>query len=140
MASCVLVQILLRYIFSAAAPWAEEIAVYSMIGAVYFGASLTVRDRAHIRISLFYNALPDKLRLVTVIFADLLWLLFLGLVLFQSVTLVKFLFQTVYVSPGLGIEQRWPQSIVPLCFALMVFRLLQVYWRWIKDGAKGLPL
>lgn len=139
MACCVMLQIVLRYAFSAAAPWAEEIAVYSMIGAIYFGACLAVRDRAHIRISLLTNALPFKLRLASVIFADLLWVLFLGLAFWQSAVLVNFLFHTVYVSPGLGIEQRWPQSIVPLCFLLMIIRIAQVYWRWFKDGAKGLP-
>lgn len=139
MASCVMLQIVLRYVFSAAAPWAEELAVYSMIGAVYFGACLAVRDRAHIRISLFTNVLPPKLRLASAILADLLWLLFLGLAFWQSTILVKFLFETVYVSPGLGIEQRWPQSVVPLCFLLMMARMVQVYWRWFKGGAKGLP-
>lgn len=134
-----MLQIVLRYVFSAAAPWAEELAVYSMIGAVYFGACLAVRDRAHIRISLFTNVLPPKLRLASAILADLLWLLFLGLAFWQSTILVKFLFETVYVSPGLGIEQRWPQSVVPLCFLLMMARMVQVYWRWFKGGAKGLP-
>lgn len=134
-----MLQIVLRYVFSAAAPWAEELAVYSMIGAVYFGACLAVRDRAHIRISLFTNVLPPKLRLASAILADLLWLFFLGLAFWQSAILVKFLFETVYVSPGLGIEQRWPQSVVPMCFLLMMARLVQVYWRWFKGGAKGLP-
>lgn len=140
MASCVMVQILLRYAFSAAAPWAEEVAVYSMIGSVYLGACLAVRDRAHIRVAFIYNMLPDKLRLWTVVFADILWLLFLCLVFSQSFILVKFLFNTVHISPGLGIEQKWPQSVIPLSILLMIFRVLQVYWRWIKDGAKGLPI
>ena len=135
-----MVQIVLRYAFSAAAPWAEEVAVYSMIGAVYFGACLAVRDRAHIRVAFIYNMLPEKLRLFTVLLADALWLLFLCLVFSQSFILVKFLFHTVYVSPGLGIEQKWPQSIVPFSILLMIFRVLQVYWRWIKGGAKGLPI
>lgn len=140
MACCVMVQILLRYFFSAAAPWAEEVAVYSMIGSIYFGACLAVRERAHIRVAFIYNMLPSKLRLFTVVFADVLWLLFLCLIFSQSFILVKFLFNTVHVSPGLGIEQKWPQSVVPLSILLMIFRFLQVYWRWIKDGAKGLPI
>ena len=139
MACCVMLQVVLRYVFSAAAPWAEEIAVYGMIGAVYAGACLATRERAHIRVSIFYNLLPPKLRLATVVFADFLWLVFLGVVFSQSVVLVKLLFNTVHVSPGLGIEQRWPQSVVPFCVLLMMARMAQVYWRWFRDGARGLP-
>lgn len=140
MACCVMLQVVLRYFFSAAAPWAEEVAVYSMIGAVYMGACLATRERAHIRVSLFYNLLPPKLRLATVIFADLLWLVFLGVVFSQSVALVKLLFNTVHVSPGLGIEQRWPQLMAPFGFLLMMARIGQVYWRWLKGGARGMPI
>lgn len=139
MAGCVMLQVALRYFFSAAAPWAEEIAVYAMIGAVYFGACLATRERAHIRVSLLYKLLPPKLRLATVVFADLLWLVFLGAVFSQSVKLVALLFATVHVSPGLGIQQRWPQSVVPFCLLLMMARLAQVYWRWFKGGMRGLP-
>ena len=139
MACCVMLQVVLRYFFSAAAPWAEEIAVYSMIGAVYMGACLATRERAHIRVSLVYNLLPPKIRLATVVFADLMWVVFLCAVFSQSVVLVKLLFNTVHVSPGLGIEQRWPQSVVPFSILLMIARIAQVYWRWIKSGARGLP-
>lgn len=140
MAGCVMLQVVLRYAFSAAAPWAEEIAVYSMIGAIYFGASLAVRERAHIRVAFIYDLMPPRVRLATIVLADTLWLLFLFLVLSQSVIFVKLLFETVHVSPGLGIEQRWPQSIVPASIVLMAARILQVYWRWYRDGAKGAPL
>lgn len=135
-----MLQIVLRYVFSAAAPWAEEIAVYSMIGAVYFGACLATRERAHIRITVLHELIPARFRLAVLIVADLTWLAFLGVVFSQSVVLVKLLFETVYISPGLGIEQRWPQSIVPFCILFMMARLIQVYWRWFKDGARGLPL
>lgn len=140
MAGCVMLQVILRYFFSAAAPWAEEIAVYSMIGAVYLGACLATRERAHIRVSLFYNLLPPRGRLVAILVSDLIWLIFLGVVLSQSIVLVSFLFNTVHISPALGIEQRWPQSIVPFGIGLMMLRVVQVYWRWIRDGARGLPL
>lgn len=139
-AACVMLQVVLRYAFSAAAPWAEEVAVYAMIGSIYFGACLAARERAHIRVAFVYDLLPPRLRLATVVLADILWVLFLFLVLSQSVVFVKLLFETVHVSPGLGIEQRWPQSVVPLCFALMIVRVLQVYWRWVRGGAEGLPV
>ena len=140
MACCVMLQIVLRFVFSAAAPWAEEVAVYSMIGAVYFGACLATRTRAHIRITLLHGILPQKLRLAAFLLADLAWILFLGVMFSQSTILIKLLFQTAHVSPGLGIEQRWPQLLVPVCLLLMMARIAQTYWRWFKNGAHGLPI
>lgn len=136
MASCVMVQVLLRYLFAAAAPWAEEVAVYAMVGAVYMGACLAIRDRAHIRIMLLHNLLPPKARLVLLAIADFLLLIFLGVWLTQSTELVATFFRFAEISPGLGIDQKWPQATVPFCVALMMARLVQVYWRQFKGIAQ----
>lgn len=139
MAVCVMTQVVLRFLFAAAAPWAEELAVYSMVTGVYFGASLAIKDRAHIRIMILVDKLPDRLRLATVALADLLWLGFMVLLVIQSVSYVSLLFGTDYVSPAMQIQQRWPNSIVPAATVLMIFRLLQVYYLWACDRDRGAP-
>ncbi len=139
-ASCVMLQVILRFGFAAAAPWAEEMAVYGMIFAVYLGASMAVRERAHIRVTLVVQVLPRPLQVAAVVLADILWFAFVVFLAWQSVLYSKLLFEVTYISPGLGIEQRWIQIVVPLALALMLFRILQVYWRWRRDGWKGLPL
>ena len=141
MASCILLQVILRFFFSQASAWAEELAIYSMVTAVYFGACLGVKERAHIRIVAFVNCLPRRLQITSVIFADLLWLSFLLFLLVQSVSYFRLLCETTFISPGLEIEMRWPQSVIPICLVLMCFRMAQVYLRWIRnDKMKGLPL
>ena len=72
-AGSVFLQVVLRYVFSTAAVWAEETAVYGMIYAVYFGAALAIRERAHIRITILIYALPRTLQILCVVVADLLW-------------------------------------------------------------------
>ena len=140
MATCILTQIILRYVFSAASAWAEEVAVYGMVGAVYMGASMAIRDRAHIRIVLAINWLPRKLATMAVVLADLLWFGFMILLFYQSTIFMRLLHDTTYISPGLGLEQFWPSLIVPFALVLMMVRLIQVYYRWITKKQKGVVL
>lgn len=139
-AGSVLLQVILRYFFSSAAVWAEETAVYGMIFAVYLGATMAVRERAHIRITLLVSRLPRVLQVGAVVLADALWAGFVIFMIVQTTIYTQLLFNVTYMTPGLGIEQRWVQMIIPMAFSLMLFRILQVYWRWGRDGWKDLPL
>ncbi|GFE64665.1 TRAP transporter small permease [Litoreibacter roseus] len=136
----VLMQVVLRFFFHSAAVWAEETAVYGMIFAVYLGATMAVRDRAHIRITLLVNRLPRALQVGCIVLADLLWVGFVIFMIFQTTTYTQLLFNVTYQTPGLGIEQRWIQMFIPILFGLMLFRIFQVYWRWRSDGFRDLPL
>lgn len=136
----VLMQVVMRFIFHSAAAWAEETAVYGMIFAVYLGATMAVRDRAHIRITLLLGRLPRRLQVLSIVMADALWVAFVVFMVVQTSTYTQLLFNVTYQTPGLGIEQRWVQMFIPMLFCLMLFRILQVYWRWKNDHFRGLPL
>jgi TRAP-type C4-dicarboxylate transport system permease small subunit len=136
----VLMQVVLRFVFHSAAAWAEETAVYGMIFAVYLGATMATRERAHIRITLLVSRLPRALQVACVVAADAMWLSFVIFMIVQTTTYTQLLFNVTYQTPGLGIEQRWVQMFIPMLFCLMLFRILQVYWRWRADNFRGLPL
>jgi len=136
----VITQVVLRFGFSSAAVWAEETAVYGLIFATYLGASLGIKRREHVRITFIVLSFPKKLKIVSIILADILWLGFLALMIVQTIVYTKLLFDVSYVLPGLKIELRWLQMFMPLTFCLMVYRVFEVYWEWKKTGWKGLPL
>jgi|TARA_B110000003_G_C16643174_1_gene530971 TRAP-type C4-dicarboxylate transport system permease small subunit len=136
----VLMQVVLRFFFHTAAAWAEETAIYGMIFAVYLGATMAVRDRAHIRITLLVSRLPFKMQVCSIVLADIMWMGFVIFMIVQTSTYTQLLFNVTYQTPGLGIEQRWVQMFIPILFGLMLFRILQVYWRWRARAFKGLPL
>ncbi len=136
----VLMQVVMRFVFHSAAVWAEETAVYGMIFAVYLGATMATRDRAHIRITLLFARLPRPLQVACILTADALWFGFVVFMIVQTTTYTQLLFNVTYQTPGLGIEQRWVQMFIPMLFALMLFRICQVYWRWRADDFRGLPL
>jgi C4-dicarboxylate transporter DctQ subunit len=43
------------------------------------------------------------------------------------------------VSPSLGINQKWPYSIIMVGFGLMICRMLQDYYRWLSQGQIDYP-
>ena len=63
---------------------------------------------------------------------------FIVFLLIQSIEFMKLLFTTHYILPGLGIENRWPQLIIPIALVLMIIRMVQVYVRWITKKDKEL--
>ena len=80
------------------------------------------------------------MQVTSIVLADIFWLSFIGLMVFQTIVYTQLLFDVSYVLPGLNIELKWLQMFIPMIFALMLFRILQVYWIWKKTGWKGLPL
>lgn len=132
-------QVVARYIFSTALHWTEEVAAMSMVWAVYMGASLCVRERFHIRIMFAVAALPLRFGRIVVYIADIFWVFFSLFMIRVSWDFLTVAWKFTSLSPSLGIDQAYPQSILPIGYALMLFRLIQSYVIWYRDGAEGLP-
>ncbi len=56
----VFMQVVLRYVFDAGIPWAEELARYLMVWAGFLGGSLATRDGRHISIDIIPRLLPEE--------------------------------------------------------------------------------
>ena len=135
----VFAQVLARYVFEVALHWTEEVASMSMVWAVYMGASLCVRERFHIRILVVVESLPVRLGRITIFGADILWAFFSLFMVKVSWDYLGVLWRFPTVSPSLGINQFYPQSILVIGYGLMLIRLVQTYVNWYRDGGDGLP-
>lgn len=134
MATLTFSQVITRYFFSKSFSWTDEIAVYCMVWFVYISASWAVRERAHIRVMNLLWVLPDRLSRWMLYLSDAIWLAFAAFLTWQGLVLNASLWKQKYSSPALGIDQKWPYAIIALGFAMMIFRLLQLYWRHIRYG------
>ena len=138
-AASVFSQVIARYIFEVALHWTEEVAAMSMVWAVYMGASLCVRERFHIRILVAVKALPMMMSRGVIFLADILWALFCLFMLRITWDYLGVMWKFPTISPSLGINQFYPQTILFFGYSLMVIRLIETYWHWYHDGANGLP-
>lgn len=117
----------------------EELAVYGMAWAMYMGAAMCVRERGHIRILMAVKALPGHMVTFFVIVRDILWMAFNVFMVWQGYKYIELLWEYDYISPVLHINQKWPQIIVDLGYALMAVRMIQCYYDWHKIDYKGYP-
>jgi len=132
-------QVVARYIFSTALHWTEEVAAMSMVWAVYMGASLCVRERFHIRIMVAVAALPARFGRFVIYMADICWAFFSLFMMKVSYDFLAVAWKFPSLSPSLGINQFYPQTILLIGYGLMLIRLIQTYVDWYRDGAEGLP-
>ena len=136
--SAVFAQVLARYIFEVALHWTEETAAIAMVWAVYMGASLCVRERFHIRIMVAVQALPVKFGRIFVLHGrHPLGGFFCIFMLRVSWDYLYVFWRFPEVSPSLGINQFYPQTILVFGYGLMLIRLIQTYVTWMAGRGRG---
>lgn len=138
-ACCVMAQVISRFVFNLGLIWTEELAGFAMPWAIYMGAALGVRERYHIRIFIGLQQLPRALQFGLTYLGDFLWLCFNLFMIFYGMEYLQLLWERPTISPTLSISRFWPETIVVIAYALMLLRLLQIYWKWMKTDRQELP-
>jgi C4-dicarboxylate transporter DctQ subunit len=118
------VNIVLRYFFFAAFPWAEEAMLYLMIFGVYTGAISVAWQQAHIRIDAFVNLAPARWRQVLAVLSTIVLAAILVPVVLASARVVSLLYDFDQRSDALHLPMWIPQSIVPAALLLIVLMSL----------------
>lgn len=127
------VQIILREIFSYTLSWGEELARFSFVWFVFFGAVVAARLSAHNRVTFQFKMFSKKTQNYIEGFADLIWLIFNGVMIWKSIFLIKSMMKFTYISPTLGWSMAYVYLIFPIAFTLMSIRIIQVnYLKLIK--------
>lgn len=137
----VTIEIITRSLFGISNLYSEELSRILLIASVYFGVALVTRDDEHIRFDLLDGFLPDRLRGVTALIADVLVLAFCCVAVVMG---LSFAYQTATI--GLTFTHStlpfpvWvAQATVPLAFivtALHVFGRLLLRISSIKKNKR----
>lgn len=108
-----------RYVLHNPLPWPNELGMFLLLWLAFLGASLANKDDGHYKISILYNALPEKVQRVTNILNDLLKLTFLIIFIYISIRVFPrqaIRRMTVY----LGINKAWHTFSLTVGFSFMV--------------------
>jgi TRAP-type C4-dicarboxylate transport system permease small subunit len=120
--------IVLRYFFFAALPWAEEAMMFLMILGVYAGAVSVAWHQAHIRIDAFLNMAPLGYRRALDIASTVVMAAILIPVLLASHRVVSMLFDFDQRSDALHLPIWMPQAVIPGAMLLIVvMSLLRIF-------------
>lgn len=134
------VQVVLRYVFNHGFVWALEANTYMFGWLIMIGVSYGIRVHSHIGVDFAVKALPQRWQRAAGLVAVVFCLLYAALMLDGAYGYLYKLWRLGVLAEDIPIE-RWLLSIIlPLGFALLIFRLLQQGWDIIRGRASGLLL
>lgn len=118
-------QVIARFILHDSLSWSEEIARYLLVWTTFIGASLGVKQGAHIGVEAFTLLLPKKARKVVNYIAVVLCVIFCVAVLIESSTILQKQIATNQISPAVQMPMWIPYLALPVGTVLMTFRFIQ---------------
>lgn len=134
------IQVVLRYVFNSGFTWALELTTLFFAVMIFIGISYGVRVGAHIGIDALVKKLPKGPRRATSIVAVLLCLLYAGIILVGSYEYVSKMMAVGIEMQDLPIPVWLARSILPLGYALLAMRLLQVLWALVTGRSDSMHL
>lgn len=141
MTALIFINVALRFFTGITITWAEDLALFLMIGMSFFASAYGTRLNCHISMSALYDALSGRPRKLFYIF---------GLVLTTGLSALLFVLslqvtQTIHELRGevasMGFPKYVPYLIVSVALLLMAVHFLQRTIRFFKTGKtdEGLP-
>ena len=126
-------QIISRQLFGYSFAWSEELSVYLFVWFVFFGASYAAKLAAHNRVTFQYKLMPAKLARTLEVLSDIIWVGFNCFFVYLSYDFIFNKMNLFWKSQTLGIPMKYIYMVLPLAFALMTIRVIQVnYYKLVK--------
>jgi C4-dicarboxylate transporter DctQ subunit len=134
------VQVVLRYVFDTGFTWALELTGLFFAVMIFVGISYGIRVGAHIGVDAIVRLLSRGPRRIISIGVVLACLVYAGLVIFGSLEYVSKMKVVGVELEDLAIPVWMARSILPIGYALLTFRLLQVLWQLVTGKSESLHL
>ena len=126
-------QIVSRQFFDYSFSWTEELSVYMFVWFVFFGASYAAKLAAHNRVTFHYKMMPNWMSTTLEALSDLIWVGFNCYFVYLAYDFVFNRMNLFWKSQTLGVPMKYIYLILPIAFALMTVRIIQVnYYKFVK--------
>jgi C4-dicarboxylate transporter, DctQ subunit len=140
MTSLAFMQVVRRYIFNTNFSWNLELTTVCFAVMIFIGISYGVRVGSHIGVDALVKLLPVRQRRATAIVVVLLCLVYVGFVMAGATEYVSKMKDVAIEFDDLPVE-RWQVLIVmPIGYAMVAFRFLQILWNLITGKSTSLNL
>lgn len=127
-------QIVSREVFGSSISWIEELSVYMFVWFVFLGASHAAKISGHNRVTFQFRFLSRRAVDWIEGFSDLFWIFFNVYFIYLSVSFLARM-NVFQKSQTLGVPMKYFYMILPIAFALMTIRVIQVnYLRLVKHA------
>jgi TRAP-type C4-dicarboxylate transport system permease small subunit len=118
----VFLQVLIRFVFKYPLPWTEEVSRIAFVYTIFIGATIAVREKAHLNVDFLLVVLPPKVSWAVKLLGTTLVAVFLLFVTWQGIEFVRA--TGVQVTPVMQAPFRYLYLILPSCGGLMLLYLI----------------
>lgn len=126
-------QVIFRYVINASLGWTEELSVNLMPLFAYFGMSMAVTYRRHLRIDIITNFLPYLWKKIFDLIANIGFFVFAAIISYYTWILTSSYFGKPAVTAVLHIP-KWVIYVgIPIAFVLTIYRLIQDTVRTVRE-------
>jgi C4-dicarboxylate transporter DctQ subunit len=129
----VFAQVVARYVFNMGITWAPELVQHFFLWTVMIGASYGFKHGVHLGVDVLMKKLPEAQRRLMALGAVLISLGFTGYMAYLSFFYVHDAYKMELITVDLEIPQWIPHLALPIGFAMISIRLIQVFC-WIYTG------
>lgn len=126
-------QVIARYLFGYSFAWIDELSRYSLIWFAYLAAVYATIHNAHIKIDLFLNIWPKKIRNFIQLFSNVIFFVYCVAVAYFSANWLIGLHKAGTVSMGIGVPMSIFSAIIPISHILMAIRLVQLEIKLVRN-------
>lgn len=117
--------VIMRYAFSLPLYWAEEASNYLFVWIGFLSCATSVADGGHIRVTALADRLNSRTKRWLALLMDVLLLFTFGSYVLPSWRALD----SLHISTGLQIHERYPYAIIPatmtLCFIHVLLRIVR---------------
>ncbi len=131
---CVFLQVLVRFVFKYPLPWTEEVARIAFVYSIFVGATVAVREKAHINVDFALVLLPPPVARAVRLLGTALVAVFLCYMTWQGIEFVRA--TGVQVTPVMQAPFRYLYLIIPWSGALMLLYLILGTLDELRGGAE----
>lgn len=125
-------QVVARYVFNYSFVWALELTGVMFAWLIFVGMSYGVRVGAHIGVDAVVKVVgPGAARAISVV-AALLCIIYAGIVTVGGFQYVSKMYDVGILMQDMPVQQWIPRVILPVGFALLTFRFVQVLIRLLS--------
>ncbi|MBX3609358.1 MAG: TRAP transporter small permease [Hydrogenophaga sp.] len=140
MTSLAFMQVVNRYVFNSGFSWTLELTTICFAIMIFVGISYGVRVGSHIGVDALVKLLPSRGQRIAGAIVVVLCLVYVGFVMTGATQYVSKMYDVGIEFEDLPIE-RWKVLIVmPIGYALVAYRFLQILWNLITGKTSSLHL
>jgi TRAP-type C4-dicarboxylate transport system permease small subunit len=123
MGLCVFLQVVMRYVFSSAITWLDELVHIEVILLTFFGASLGIKYGSHIAVDVVKNQIKrEPYRSLLEAFGHLVMAVYVGFLVYFGMNLYVAMSKFTHFTPALRIPKHYLYLIVCSGLSLIVAR------------------